>query len=60
MAIISIATRSRKMQQGIRGSLLLSAPTLKGPREGAIARLMEPLEQQLGGRVVLDANVAST
>ena len=36
--------------------LLLGAPALRGPREGAIARLMEPLEQQLGGKVVLDPN----
>ena len=36
--------------------LLLGAPALRGPREGAVARLMEPLEQQLGGRIVLDAN----
>lgn len=36
--------------------LLLGAPALKGRREAAITRLMEPLEQQLGGRVVLDAN----
>ena len=36
--------------------LLLGAPALRGPREVANAKLMEPLEQQLGGRVVLDAN----
>ncbi len=36
--------------------LLLGAPALRGPREGVNAQLMEPLEQQLGGRVVLDAN----
>jgi len=36
--------------------LLLGAPAFRGPREGTIARLMEPLEEQLGGRVVLDAN----
>ena len=36
--------------------LLLGAPTLRGPREAASARLMEPLEKQLGGKVVLDAN----
>ena len=34
--------------------LLLGAPTLRGPREAASARLMEPLERQLDGRVVLD------
>ena len=36
--------------------LLLGAPALRGPREKAIAHLIEPLEQQLGGRVVLDTN----
>jgi len=36
--------------------LLLGAPTLRGPREATIGGLIEPLEQQLGGRVVLDAN----
>ena len=36
--------------------LLLGAPALRGPREEAVARLMEPLEEQIGGRVVLDAN----
>ena len=36
--------------------LLLGAPALRGAREGAIARLMEPLEQQLDGKVVLDTN----
>ena len=36
--------------------LLLGAPALKGPRDATIARLVEPLERQLGGRVVLDAN----
>lgn len=36
--------------------LLLGAPALRGLREGAVARLIEPLEEQLGGRVVLDAN----
>lgn len=36
--------------------LLLGAPALRGPREAANAKLMEPLEQQLGGRIVLDAN----
>ena len=36
--------------------LLLGAPALRGPREVANAKLMGPLEQQLGGRIVLDAN----
>ena len=36
--------------------LLLGAPALKGPREATIAQLMDPLEEQIGGRVVLDAN----
>ena len=37
-------------------SLLLGAPALRGPREKAIASLLKPLEEQLGGRVVLDPN----
>ena len=36
--------------------LLLGAPALKGPREATIALLIEPLEMQIGGRVVLDSN----
>ncbi len=36
--------------------LLLGAPTLRGPRETTIAALIAPLEEQLGGRVVLDRN----
>ncbi len=36
--------------------LLLGAPALRGPREETIGDLIEPLERQLGGRVVLDAN----
>ena len=36
--------------------LLLGAPTVKGPREKTVARLLEPLEEQLGGRVVLGDN----
>ncbi|MDE0416001.1 MAG: AAA family ATPase [bacterium] len=36
--------------------LLLGAPTLRGPREATIADLIGPLEEQLGGRVVLDSN----
>ena len=34
--------------------LLLGVPTLRGPREAASARLIKPLEQQLGGRVVME------
>ena len=34
--------------------LLLGAPALKGAREGNIASLLNPLEEQLGGRIVLD------
>ena len=36
--------------------LLLGAPTLKGPRGRRITHLLEPLEGQLGGRVVLEGN----
>ena len=36
--------------------LLLGAPTLKGPRGTTVAQLLEPLEEQLGGRVVLEGN----
>ena len=36
--------------------LLLGAPALRRQREAAVASLIEPLENQLGGRVVLDAN----
>ena len=36
--------------------LLLGAPALRGPREAANAKLMAPLEKQLGGRIVLDTN----
>ncbi len=36
--------------------LLLGAPTLRGPRETTVANLIAPLEEQLGGRVVLDRN----
>ena len=32
--------------------LLLGAPELRGPRRKAIVHLLEPLEEQLGGRVV--------
>ena len=34
--------------------LLLGSPTLKGPRTSAQAELLEPLEEQIGGRVFLD------
>lgn len=36
--------------------LLLGAPALKGPREKQAAMLLKPLEEAMGGRVVLDAN----
>ena len=36
--------------------LLLGAPALRGPRGTRVARLLEPLEEQLGGRVVLEGN----
>ena len=36
--------------------VLLGAPAIRGPREGMVARLLEPLEEQLGGRVVLEGN----
>ena len=36
--------------------LLLGTPALKGPREAAVRDLIGPLEEQLGGRVVLDRN----
>ena len=36
--------------------LLLGAPTLKGLREATIANLIAPLENQLGGRVVLNSH----
>ena len=36
--------------------LLLGAPALRGPREAIVAHLIEPLEEQIGGRVVLGAN----
>ena len=34
--------------------LLLGSPTVRGPREKTIAELLEPLEAQIGGRVVLE------
>ena len=36
--------------------LLLGAPALRGPREATISDLIGPLEDQLGGRIVLDPN----
>ena len=36
--------------------ILLGAPMVKGPRERTVARLLEPLEEQLGGRVVFGDN----
>ena len=36
--------------------LLLGAPALREPRQKAVASMLEPLEEQLGGRVVLALN----
>ena len=33
---------------------LLGAPSLKGPRERIVAELLQPLEQAMGGKVVVD------
>lgn len=35
---------------------LLGAPSVKGPRETKAARLLEPLEKAIGGRVMVDSN----
>jgi predicted ATPase len=35
---------------------LLGAPALKGPREKKVAELAAPLEESMGGKVVLDTN----
>ena len=35
---------------------LLGAPAIKGPREKAVAELVAPLEEAMGGKVVLDKN----
>ncbi len=35
---------------------MLGTPALKGPREATVRGLIGPLEEQLGGRVVLDNN----
>ena len=34
---------------------LLGAPSVKGPRERTAAALLEPLEQEMGGKVVVDS-----
>ena len=36
--------------------ILLGAPLIKGRRETTVAHLLEPLEEQLGGRVALEQN----
>lgn len=36
--------------------LLLGSPALKGPREKTVAALLRPLEEAMGGKVVLDQN----
>jgi len=36
--------------------LYLGAPAVRGPREAKAAELLEPLEEAMGGRVVLDSN----
>ncbi len=36
--------------------LLLGEPTIKGRREAKIAALLKPLEDELGGRIVLNSN----
>ena len=36
--------------------LLLGAPALKGSRPETVSRLLDPLEEQFGGRIVLDRN----
>lgn len=35
---------------------LLGAPAVKGPREKKVAELVQPLEEAMGGKVVLDQN----
>lgn len=35
---------------------LLGAPSVKGPRETKAARLLKPLENEMGGRVIVDSN----
>ncbi|MGV7208511.1 AAA family ATPase [Oxalobacteraceae bacterium A2-2] len=34
---------------------LLGAPTVKGPRASRVARMLEPLEEAMGGKVVVDS-----
>lgn len=36
--------------------LLLGKPSLKGPRENRAAKLLEPLERAMGGKIVFDTN----
>ena len=50
-------TRDLEFEETWRDTcLLLGAPALRGPRRKAVASLLEPLEEQLGGRVVLERN----
>ena len=50
-------TRDLEFEETWRDTcLLLGAPALKGPRARTAARLLTPLEQQIGGRVVLERN----
>jgi predicted ATPase len=35
---------------------LLGAPSVKGPREAIVKRLLEPLEKAIGGRVMVDSH----
>lgn len=35
---------------------LLGAPSIKGPRANKVARLLEPLEEAMGGRVIVDGS----
>lgn len=37
---------------------LLGAPTVKGPRERTVSALLEPLEEAIGGKVVIDPKTA--
>ena len=36
--------------------ILLGAPALKGPKEKAAAELLQPMEEAMGGKVILDTN----
>ena len=50
------ATRHLEFEETWRDTcLLLGSPTLRGPREQTVARLLAPLEEQIG-KVVLDPN----